>query len=63
MYICIIFFDICLMYNVIYNCREIIVLIIFNNCKIYFEIIIIKMENKILCGLLIKYFIKYYNKM
>lgn len=62
MHTCITFFDTCLMYNVIYNCREIIALIIFNNCKTHSEIIITKMENKTLCGLSIKHFIKHHNK-
>lgn len=57
------FFDTCLMYNVIHNCREINALIILhNNFKTHSEIIITKMENKTLCSLSIKHFIKHHNK-
>lgn len=62
MHTCITFFDTCLMYNVIYNCREINALIILNNCEAHSEIIITKMENKTLYGLSIKHFIKHHNK-
>lgn len=61
MHTCITFFDTCLMYNVIHNCREINALIILNNCETHSEIIITKMENKTLCGLSIKHFIKHHN--